>query len=112
MEKLEAYKASHGTQSRGTVLNQMHGDANFLDRHCEQVKLVLKCVMLCAKTETERKQRNGGGAQQGELFFLYQVTDVICLWFKKVQYKNLIFEKVVVMVNNFISKLVLHNLKH
>ena len=49
LQKLEAFKSSHGPHSRGTVLNQMHGDAKFFDRHREQVKLSLDVVMLCAK---------------------------------------------------------------
>ncbi|KAL7381304.1 hypothetical protein ABVT39_003601 [Epinephelus coioides] len=50
--KLASFRNSHGPQSRGTVLNHLHGDAPaFMERHREHVKVVLDIVMLCAKLE-------------------------------------------------------------
>lgn len=52
--KMDAYRQSHGVgqQSRGTVLNQMHGDSiSFVERNRQHVKAVLDVVMMCAKLE-------------------------------------------------------------
>ncbi len=48
--KLDAYRESHMSNSRGTVLNQLHGDA-FVQRNKEHLKVVLDIVMLCAKQD-------------------------------------------------------------
>ncbi len=48
--KLDAYRESHMSNSRGMVLNQLHGDA-FVQRNKEHLKAVLDIVMLCAKQD-------------------------------------------------------------
>lgn len=52
LTKLASFRDSHAPQSRGTVLNQLHGDAPaFVERNREHVKVVLDIAMLCAKLE-------------------------------------------------------------
>ncbi len=66
--KLDAYRESHIPNSRGTVLNQLHGDA-FVQINKEHLKFVLDIVMLCAKQYiTIRRHRESGDAlNNGEL---------------------------------------------
>lgn len=52
LSKIDAYRESHAPQSRGTVLDQLHGDAvSFVERNRQHVKVVLDIVMLCAKLD-------------------------------------------------------------
>ena len=53
-QKMMSYRESHAPNSRGTVLNQMHGDAYnvaFIERNRKHVKVVIDIVMLCAKND-------------------------------------------------------------
>ncbi len=59
---VDAYRESHMPNSRGTVLNQLHGDA-FVQRNKEHLKVVLDIVMLCAKQDIAlRGHRESGDA--------------------------------------------------
>ena len=53
-EKMMSYRESLAPNGRGTVLNQMHGDAYnvaFIEKNRKHVKVVIDIVMLCAKND-------------------------------------------------------------
>ena len=52
LTKLASFRSSHGPQSHGTVLNQLHGHAPaFVERNWEHAKVVLDIAMMGAKLE-------------------------------------------------------------
>lgn len=53
LAKCDSYKATHGPRSCGTVLNQIHGDANmdFIERNRAHFKVVIDIVLMCAKQD-------------------------------------------------------------
>ena len=69
--KLASFRSSHGVQSRGTVLNQLHGGAPaFVERSREHVKVVLDIAMLYAKLEISLRghKETEDGLNKGHFF--------------------------------------------
>lgn len=72
--KLNAFRESHMPNSRGTVLNQLHGDV-FEQRNKEHLKIVLDIVMLCAKQDIALKghRETGDSLNKGNFLEMFKL---------------------------------------